>query len=114
MRTINDETYRATIVTIVTQYLCMTVVLYFVYFHPSDEAEYPLKALMNGLGFFNGKYSDFTEGWYDEVGQKILIPVAMQIVVPHMRNGVPYLIMAFKRWKDTGYNSKSSETKCVT
>ena len=99
----------------VTQYLCMTIVLFFVYYKPASDLDYPGRRFFQSLGFMSGFYDDFSEGWYDEVGQKLLIPVIMQLVMPHLRNGFPYLITAIKRCRDSGKCCGESEsTKQLT
>jgi hypothetical protein len=45
----------------------MALVLFFVYYNPEIE-NYPGKSFLNSIGFLEGKYADFSEGWYEEVG----------------------------------------------
>ena len=54
-----------------------------------------------------GEYDDFTVGWYKNVGPSVCTTMVMQIIVPQMRNGFPFLIASIKRFVDRGCSSKA-------
>lgn len=114
-KTMPEETYRAMMGTLITQYLNIAVVIFLVNFKFEDIERYPAIAnFVKDLPFFNGKYEEFTIEWYQKVGTAIGMTVFMQVLVPQLRNAFPYLIFELRRFVDRGCRNGSKTTKQVT
>ena len=114
-KTMPEETYRAMMGTLITQYLNIAVVIFLVNFKFEDLEQYPaLAKIVKDLPFFNGKYEEFTIEWYQKVGTAIGMTVFMQVVVLQLRNAFPYLIFELRRFVDRGCRNDSKSTKQVS
>jgi len=78
-----EETYQGMILTLITQYINIAIVIYLVNFRFVNIEDYPaLSMFIEKLPFFNGRYTDFTVGWYEQVGSALCLTVFIQVIVP--------------------------------
>lgn len=65
---------------------------------------------------FTGKYSDFSPGWYSDVGTALLLTALANAVSPHLWALFAYFIMQLRRIRDRGLRSwrDESRTSCAT
>jgi hypothetical protein len=52
---------------------------------------------MSNFPLFTGKYSDFSPGWYEQVGSVIILSVIINIFIPHLGVLLKYFYIECKR-----------------
>lgn len=100
--TINDETEALFIKKTLIQYINIALIVLAVNFDFLEG---------NFLGFipiFNGKYHDFTAGWYKNVGKTLTLTLFINIFSPHVSYLFMPLIKIFMRYYDRSFQSSDT------
>ena len=62
----------------------------------------------------NGKYSDFSVSWYNDVGVSLLLTMLINAVSPHVGIFITYIWLEMKRWADRSFSFNFSYTRQET
>jgi ABC-type sugar transport system permease subunit len=66
---------------------------------------------LSSFAILNGKYSDFTPAWYNDVGIALMLTMIINTFSPHMYVVVHYIAMEAKRFYDRGFSFDYSITR---
>ncbi|OQR84185.1 hypothetical protein ACHHYP_13738 [Achlya hypogyna] len=66
------------------------------------------------FSLLNGKHSDFSVDWYNDVGVALLLTMIINILSPQLGVLVTYVVLEVKRWVDRGCSFNYSRTRQET
>ncbi|KAF1331981.1 Methyltransferase, partial [Globisporangium splendens] len=66
---------------------------------------------LSSFAILNGKYSDFTPAWYNDVGVALMLTMIIKAFSPHVYVVVHYVAMEAKRFYDRGFSFNYSITR---
>lgn len=66
---------------------------------------------LSSLPILNGKYSDFTPAWYNDVGVALMLTMIINTFSPHVYVVINYLSLEFRRCYDRGFSFDYSLTR---
>lgn len=65
------------------------------------------------IPIFNGTYEEFTIAWYRNIGTTISLTMLVNIVSPHIANGIYLTVLGVKRCRDRGCTTDSRKSKML-
>lgn len=79
------------------------------YFLDDDQQRSSLR--LSSLAILNGKYSDFTPAWYNDVGVALMLAMVLNTFSPHLYAVVNYAVLEAQRFYDRGFSFDYSFTR---
>lgn len=100
LKTHNDETQSTFYKVTLLSYFNVAVVIMLVNF----DYDFPL---LNHFSILDGKYKDFSERWYANIGANICWTLLLMVGTPQASKLKDPVISAFKTWYDRGFKFRT-------